>query len=908
MIKTFFKKFLYLFVLIFGFILISHNIYSLETTVSYSFNIAAQNDYLTINYTYQGYNSFCTPITQFDCGRGLFFRVFVYNQQGQQVEAFRTGQNGCITDLSSTSCDIPYSFNNVPISGSDTVPLNLQPGTYTIQVQYVVDLIWWPDYTLGTQSITYTLQPQQITPPQPNQTLYSSPTFTITAAGPITIPQNVQAGQYINVSIPIQVQSNSNENVLFWVIIKNQNGQQVLSELVGSRGTAGAPTNIFGTYYTSYVPGVYSITANVPEVLNLTLLFLPSSEGTYYVYIWPMQVTINAGVVGATLAPLTTNSVLIGTFNVTTQVQTPPTGTVLVNNGQVLMELGNITISPNPGSVGQTMYITFPVYVEVYSGGAYGPDLYIYIENVQGQQVAFYRLGSQGYTTDSSVNYYFPNTPQDVLQFYNITVPFVPSQPGTYYIYALPRYDIQDWPDQNLGSQTLVAAFTVNSSQTPSGVCTTGQPTLVETAWMQNGAVVTTAGVGQSITAFAEFTNPSTCTYVGSVVITVYTPGLLFGPSQYATYTTSINLPPGQTTNVTYTITFPNPGTYYFGVTYQIPSYTYTYKPQDVQTIEGTPSSAAGPELTVKSQPAVSYSVASYYFLQNGMQTTQLLEGVPTEACVILSSNVQSQAQVTLDVYSHNMLGLQMSGGPWDNLWTVQQGLYTIVPNGTTVCANFTPSQTSLLHQNCWYMVVYVNGQNLGTYPPNQQGACIITQQQYVQANVQLLNSGWYTSSGIQVTKGSWSTGIYYVNATFANIGTAAASVPVEIDIDTPGGFFGILPPTTIQKCSDVLQIPPNSTVTFSCSANLGDGQYYYVILENGKTVQTGPTITIGFLEYVKQFFNNILAALGVGGIIMLVLFIFFGPYIIRGIIWMFEAWKKTIEGIKETASQLKKK
>ncbi|MGC9133507.1 MAG: hypothetical protein ACP5GJ_03865 [Nanopusillaceae archaeon] len=907
MIRDFFKRFVYLFVLIFGFILISHNIHSAETTVSYNFNIAAQNDYLMINYSYQGYNSFCSPITQFGCGTGLFFRVFVYNQQGQQIEAFRTGQNGCITDLSSTICDIPYSFNNVPISGSDTVPLNLQPGTYTIKVDFVVDLAWSSDYTLGTQTITYTLQPQQITPPQQNQTLYSSPTFTITAAGPIVIPQNVQVGQYINVSIPIQVKSSSNQNVVFWVTIKNQNGQQVLSELAGPSGTSGAPTNVFGSYYSSTVPGTYSITANVPEVLNLSLVFLPSSQGSYYVYIWPMTTTINTGVLGTTLSPLTTDPVLIGTFNVTTQVQTPPTGTVLVNNGQVLMELGNITISPNPGSVGQTIYITFPVYVEVYSGGAYGPDLYIYIENVQGQQVAFYRLGSQGYTTDSSVNYYFPNTPQDVLQFYNITVPFVPSQPGTYYIYALPKYDIQDLPDQNLGSQTLVAAFTVNTSQTSTGICATGQPTLVETAWMQNGAVITTAGVGQSITAFAEFTNPSTCTYVGSVAITIYTPGL-FGPSQYATYTTSINLPPGKTTNVTYQVTFPNSGTYYFGVAYQIPSYTYTYKPQDVQTIEGTPSSAAGPELTVKSQPAVSYSVSSYYFMQNGMQTTKLLEGQTAEACAVITSNVQSQAQVTLDVYSNNVLGLQMSGGPFGNLWSVQQGIYTIIPNGTVICANFTPSQTSALHPNCWYMIVYVNGQNLGTYPPDQQGACIITQQQYIQANVQLLSSGWYTSSGIQVTKGSWSTGIYYVNATFANLGSVAASVPVEIDIDTPGGFFGLLSPTTIQKCSDVLQITPNSTASFSCSANLGDGQYYYVILENGKTVQTGPTITVGFLEYVKQFFNRILTAVGVSGIIMLVLFIFFGPYIIRGLIWMFEAWKNTAESIKEILQKIKKK
>ncbi len=787
------------------------------------------------------------------------------------------------------------------------MPLNLQPGTYTIKVDFVVDVIWAPDVTLGTKTITYTLQPQQITPPQQNQTLYSSPTFTITAAGPILVPQNVQAGQYINISIPVQVKSSSNQNVVFWVTIKDQQGQQVLSELVGPSGTSGAPTTLFGSYYSSTVPGTYSITANVPVVLNLSLVFLPSSEGTYYVYIWPMSATVNAGVVGVMLSPLTTNPVLIGTFNVTTKVQTPPAGIVLVNNGQVLMVLGNVTINPNPGSVGQTMYITFPVYVEVFSGGAYGPTLYIYIENVQGQQIAFYRLGAQGYTTDPNVNYYFPNTPQGVLQFYNITVQFVPSQPGTYYIYALPKYDLQYLPDQNLGPQTLVAAFTVNASQTPSGICTTGQPTLVKTAWMQNGAVVTTAGVGQAVTAFAEFTNPSTCTYAGSVTITIYTPGL-FGPSQYATYTTSINLPPGQTVNVTYQITFPNPGTYYFGVTYQIPSYTYTYKPQDVQTIAGTPSSAAGPQLTVKSQPAVSYSVASYYFIQNGMQTTELLEGVPAEACVVITSNEPSQAQVTLDVYSNNVLGLQMNGGPFGNLWSVQQGTYTITPNGTTICANFTPSQTSALHPNCWYMVVYVNGQNLGTYPPNQQGACIITKQQYVQANVQLLNSGWYTSSGIQVTKGSWSTGIYYVNATFANLGNAGASVPVEIDINTPGGFFGLLPPTTIQKCSDVLQIAPNSTVTYSCSANLGDGQYYYVINVNGKTVYTGPTITIGFLEYVKQFFNKILAAVGIGGIIVLVLFIFFGPYIIRGLIWMFEAWKRTFNTIKEILQQIKKR
>ncbi|MGC9133280.1 MAG: hypothetical protein ACP5GJ_02670 [Nanopusillaceae archaeon] len=908
MVRFIFKKLVQLFLLIFLSILVSHNVYSIQVTTSYSFDITVSNNKLIINYTYQGYNYLCTPISMFGCGQGLFFRVFIYDPQGTQIQAFRTGKDACITDLSSTQCDIPYNFDNKPISGSTSVSLNLQPGTYNIKVEYVVDLAWAPDQTLASKSITYILQPQQISQPQQNQTLYSSPSLSITSLGPLILPQSIVAGQTTNITIPLQMKSNYNTGIVLWVYIKDSNGQQVLSTIVTPNGYIGGPTTVFGSYYVSGIPGYYTLAANVPVSLNVTVSFTPPSEGSYYVYVWPMVPTTNAGIVGVILVPATTIPVMVGSFNVTSKIQ-PQQYAITVSSGDVIISLGNITISPNPGSVGQEMQITFPVYVKVLSGGAYGPTLYVYIEDVKGQVVAFYRLGSQGYTTDSNVNYYFPNTPQGVYQFYNITVSFVPKQPGTFFIYVLPRYNVQYWTDYDLGPKTLVATFTVNQSQTSSGICTTGQPVLVKTAWLQNGVVVTSAAVGQGVVAYAEFTNPSTCTYVGSIVITVYTTGLFGSQQQYATYTTSINLPPGQSVNVTYQITFPTAGTYYFGVTYQIPTYSYKYKPQDVQTIAGYPAqNEAGPTIQIKAQPSITYSVSTFYFVQNGRQTTQLVEGSPVQACVVLTANEPSQAQVTLNVFSHNTLGLEIGGGLWNNLWAVQQGTYTITPNGTTVCATFTPRQSSWLHQDCWYLVVYVNGQRLGKFPESESGACVITKKQYVEQNVQILSSGWYTQGGVQVTKGSWITGIYYVNVTFANAGEVDVSVPVEITINTPGGFFGLIPPSTVRKCSEVLSLKPNSTATMSCSANLPDGKYYYEIIVNGKTAQTGPTITIGFIEHVKEFFTNLLTIIGITGVVLIILFIFFGPYIIKGLTFMFIALKDSVEQLIEIIKRIRRR
>ena len=128
----------------------------------------------------------------------------------------------------------------------------------------------------------------------------------------------------------------------------------------------------------------------------------------------------------------------------------------------------------------------------------------------------------------------------------------------------------------------------------------------------------------------------------------------------------------------------------------------------------------------------------------------------------------------------------------------------------------------------------------------------------------------------------------------------------VKIDIVSPGGFLGF-GSQVLQSCSDVVNIPAYGTASVSCPVSLSDGKYYFTISINGNKVYTGPTITIGVFTAIGEFFGKIVTAVGIGGIIMLVLFIFFGPYILKGLIWMFVAWKQSAESIKEIIKQIKK-
>ncbi|MGC9133599.1 MAG: hypothetical protein ACP5GJ_04330 [Nanopusillaceae archaeon] len=899
---SFLKKFLGVIIIIFSISLFSHSIHSAETTNSYSFNATFQNPYLIISYSYSGVNSYCIPLIS-PCGRGLFFRVFVYNTQGQQIDAIRTGTNGSVCSLTSTSCDIPYSFNGQPISGTDYVNLNLQPGTYQVQVQMAVDIADGSDTTLGTQ--TYTITVPSITPspsptPSPtptttNQSLSTSPDVKINVNGPITVvPSSPHAGENVTIYIPIalDVISGGPYGPYLNVYIQDSSGNVIQYFRVGQQGiTTDSSTN----YYFSYTP------TNTWRYYNISVWFIPPTQGTYYVYIEPkysIQYWSDSTIGSKTL---------VGSISVSPASSPPQNATTVSTSPQVSVQIGQVKISPQNPLVEQSVTINIPLYLTVISGGAYGPALYVYIKDVNGNTVASYRIGDQGVTTDMSANYYFSPQPYNVQRFYNITITFVPQQPGAYYVYALPKYDLQYLPDENLGPESLLGAFTVQSGQTTAGYCTDAPP-LAYTAWEINGTYITSIQIGQQVDAVAYFVNSRNCTYVGQVTITVRK-NIPLSPDQAITSQSfNINIPSGGSQQVSLPVTFASSGNYHFDVYYQSPYINYKYVASDVGQIFGIPGTDyAGPQLNVVQQPTSIISVEGYYFAQgNQTYVNQLVEGIPAEGCAILTSPYPTTATVTVTVYGYNVLGLQ--GGIANNEYGSNTTTVTIQPNqNVTVCASFTPDQNSLLHQEMFYLVVSANGQNLGTFPPNRQGPGVITQQQVATTKVVVSNAAWYTSNGYEITGGVWSPGTYYVNATLANtLDVPASGLVVKIDIVSSGGFLG-LGSQVLQSCSDVVNIPAYGTASASCPVSLSDGKYYFTISINNNKVYTGPTITIGIFTAIDQFFEKVITAVGVSGIIMLVLFIFFGPYIIKGLIWMFEAWKQSAESIKEIIKQIKK-
>jgi len=906
------KKFLF-FILLFVFSLTP--VFSAVTTNTYNLKVQVipyQNKTATIiiNYTYSGTNSMCIPLVS-SCGQALFFRVYVYDQNNNLVQQFRTGKSGCMVGLSDTSCDIPYKFDGSTISGSTVNTITLSNyGNYVVNVQFAINVQYGSDITIAEQKATFSIQPAVTPTPTPqnvtnvtNATFVStSPNVDVGLRAPITIiPTTIYEGDTVSFKIPIYliVYSGGPYGPFLEFRIKDQSGNTIAYYRAGDQGVT---TNPSTNYYFNYQP------QNVERRYDIVFNWTASTAGNYTLTVKPkysVQYWFDYD-----LGPETT----ILKFSVNKRVNVTPTPTpiTVTTTPQVVVRVGQVVSIPDVKYVGSEVKIYVPVTLIVISGGEYGPFLEFRIKDTSGNVVAYYRAGDQGVTTSSSTNYYFNYYPTNIERFYNISLTFVPSKAGAYYLTLKPRYSVKNAPDYDLGPETTIYAFTVQSGVSPAGLCT-DQPPISWTAWMIGDSYVTSVPVGRQVNATVMFVNPkSNCKYVGTVKIDIRKELSLRPDQSMLTQEIPIEISPGGSYKVVVPFTPSEDGTYHYDVYYTSQYTNYKYTAKDVAKIYGTPGTDfAGPKLDVTSQPSAIISVVDYYFKQYDQRTTTLVEGVDAYGCVVLTSKDNVTATITVKVYGYNSAGAEIDSGPGANLKATETKQVTFTPGtNVTVCAKFVPQQTSMLHPEQYYLRVFADGKDLGTYPSDKRGATIEKKEDFIKTQLVVINSSWYDSAGNSITKGTWTSGTFYVRTYITNKANATLSTTIKTTILTKGGgFFGLFAfKTAIQECSDPVTLEPNQIKMVECSVDLGDGKYYYEVYADKDKIYTGPEIVIGVSPYIQDLINKIIAGLGVGGVILLILFIFFGPYIMMGLYMMLYAGQMVMEWMMEMIQKLRRK
>lgn len=103
---------------------------------------------LSIDYYIQARNDWFDVATR---GRGIFFKIYIDNT------VYRVGKSGCIANsLSDPSCDIPYTFDGRPLSGTSTFTFTapLTEGKHTIKVEMWINRAAWFDKFVLTRTVT----------------------------------------------------------------------------------------------------------------------------------------------------------------------------------------------------------------------------------------------------------------------------------------------------------------------------------------------------------------------------------------------------------------------------------------------------------------------------------------------------------------------------------------------------------------------------------------------------------------------------------------------------------------------------------------------------------------------------------------------------------------------------------
>ncbi len=875
----------YLFFLILSFIIPKVVFCSVSTTL-HSLNVYAKpysngTVILKINYEYAGTNSLCIPGIS-PCGRSLFFNVRIYNSSGL-VKEFRTGKSNCMTSTDDPSCDIPYSFNGSVIKGTTIDVIKLNKGNYNVTVDFRINIAYGFDSTIDSKYYNFTVpavSAAAVSTAVNKTTISTVPQVDIGLRGPIEVsPSVIYEGDKVTFKIPIYliVYSGGPYGPFLEFTIKDANGNVIAYYRVGDQGvTTSSSTN----YYFNYQP------TNTERDYTIVLNWTAGKAGTYYLYVKPRYSVQNwfdydlgseQKIFTIKVQKKVTN--ISYTANQTTVSTTP----------QVIVRIGKVTSSPKEKYPGEEITINVPVSLVVVSGGPYGPFLEFTIKDANGNVIAYYRVGDQGVTTSSSTNYYFNYQPLGVLRTYNITLNFIPTKSGAYYLYVKPRYSAQNWFDYDIGQERLIYSFTVLSGKTATGMCT-DQPPISWTAWTIGNSYVTSVPIGRQVNATVMFVDPKDCTYTGEVTIQIRKNIPLSPDSVIVTKTIPIELRPNSSLKITVPFTPSDAGTYHFDVYYKSPSINYKYTAKDIARIYGTPGTDyAGPNLNVLNKQVATISVVDYYFSQNGVKTTSLVEGIKADACVVLTSTQQVTSDIKLEVYGYNIVSYESSSGPFANLKAEETKTVDISPNkNTTVCVSFIPEQSSMLHKEYYYIKVYSDGNLLGTFPADKKGAVIVTKKELETTKIVVINAAWYDSMGNMITKGTWTSGTFTVKVKLGNDGTTPIKTVISILVKSKGGLFGLFT-ADVHKCSEEVTIPVNGTKEVDCKADLGDGKYYFEVYSDDVKIYTGPTITIGITPYIQDLIYKIIATVGIGGIIIIILLIFFGPEIFMYTYMMFD-------------------
>lgn len=601
---------------------------------------------------------------------------------------------------------------------------------------------------------------------------------------------------------------------------------------------------------------------------------------------------------------------------------TQPTTTTTAQPTQVSPQctFSNINIYTDPPQpTDQTpinIYVEFTYSCTQYS--EYGPFLVLRIKDSAGSTIIQYRIGDQGVTTDTNTNYYFdPRVSKPV----RVVIPNIQLKPGTYYITLQGRYSVKWWPDFDIFPEYRAYTLVVSSSATGApttqqpaqmGTCP-GRPILTMVAWAKDNVTLSApaARVGDLVKALVKVKNPYTrCIYSGNLKIEIRKQVPLAPDPVLTSQVFPITLNPQDEKFVELEFVPQETGEFHYDVFWN----DQKYGPQDVQVRYGTvKGDYVGPVLTVspslqeiaQKEPQKTFSVISYWFEQQGVNVTQLIDNIPALGCVLITSSVDTQADVTLKVKAFAgvpALGPVGDLAPDPVKASVTRTIQFQANVPVKLCAQFTPIQTSAIHNEIYYMTVEVNGKEIGLFPPDKQGAVLVPKtglpwimSQDKSQNIIIINHGWYTDT--EPVRGQMNPpGTYYVRVELANQGTSIAQTTLRIIIRQDVDFWF---DSNFDTCSKTIILKPGEMRVESCSFELPDGKYHYEIyIGDQKVVPRGPTIYIGFAK-IFDIFIGFIKSIGLPLFIVLVIIFFTGPFWIPFVINVIKAWSELIERLK---------